>query len=257
MSPKSSFPLKPLRCYKELSARKGRDESGAFLIEGERAVRQIAQSSPESIIEILAREKVPPAFGEYQTRILTDKQFRTITNTETPQGIIAVVNLPTATYAENLPADAGGRILLLEDVQDPGNVGTLIRTAAAFGFDGIIMSQRCADPFSPKCVQASAGAVLSLWIRRSAAYLDLAQKLKGKGLALAVADVRGAGAPELLRSQDRLVIALGNEAAGPSRDLLELADYRVKIPVAGAKAESLNVAACGAILMYLGSVHKG
>ncbi len=254
MSPESNISLKPLKWYKKLDTRKDRIESGVFLVEGERAIRQIVQACPDSIIEILAMEKGAPSFGNYPLRILTEKQFGSIAHTETPQGILAAVRLPRDAYSESLPKNPGSRILLLENIQDPGNVGTLIRTAAAFDFDGVILTPKCADPFSPKCVQASAGTVLSLWIRRSGAYLELAQKLRQKGLVLAAADVHGTEAPSRLSSQSKIVIALGNEAAGPSQELLEIADYQLKIPVAQAKAESLNVAACGAICMYLSSL---
>ncbi len=248
------FPLKPLKWYRKLSTRKGRLESGAFLVEGEKAIRQITQSSPESIIEILATEADSSIFTNYHNRTLTEKQFQSVTSAETPQGLMAVVCLPVDTYSETLPDKSSGSILLLENIQDPGNIGTLIRTAAAFDFDGVILTDRCADAFSPKCVQASAGTVLSLWIRRSTAYLELAQKLKQKGLTITVADIHGSDDPSRLSSQNKLVIALGNEATGPSQALLRIADYQLKIPVAREKAESLNVAACGAICMYLSSL---
>jgi TrmH family RNA methyltransferase len=143
---------------------------------------------------------------------------------------------------------------LLEDIQDPGNVGTLIRTAAAFDYSGVILTEKCADPFSPKCLQSTAGSVLSLWIRRTAAYTDLVDKLKRRGHSLVAADLLGTEDPSMLSRLNKLVLALGNEAAGLSDALLEKSDHTIKISVAGLKAESLNVAACGAICMYLSSL---
>jgi TrmH family RNA methyltransferase len=247
-------PLKPLKWYKELADKKGRLEAGAFLVEGERAIRQIAESHPEAIAEILSVEAPPPACGKYPLRQLTESQFRAICHTKTPQGIMAVVRLPADTYSTSLPGDAGSKILLLEDIQDPGNVGTLIRTAAAFDFSGAILTEKCADPFSPKCVQAAAGAMLSLWLRRTAQYLELARTLQQDGYPLAAADLNGEAGPEVLQKQDKVLLALGNEAAGLSQKLWGMADYRLKIPTDREKAESLNVAACGAILMYLSSL---
>ena len=164
---------------------------------------------------------------------------------------MAIVRLPADIYTAALPENPGRRILLLEDIQDPGNAGTLIRTAAALDFAGVILTESSADPFSPKCVQATAGAVLSVWIRRTAQYLDLVRSLRQDGYAIIAADLKGDATPEILSRKDKLVLALGNEAAGLSPELLSLADYRVRIPVAPEKAASLNVAACGAILMYL------
>jgi TrmH family RNA methyltransferase len=248
-----SMPLKPLKWYKKLAAKKGRLEAGAFLVEGDRAIRQILATHPDEIIEILNVEEPLPVYGNYPVRVVTESQFRSICHTRTPQGTMAVVHLPADIYAGSLPRETGRKILLMEDIQDPGNVGTLIRTAAAFGFSGVILTETCADPFSPKCVQASAGAILSVWLRRTAHYLELTKVIKKNGYPLMAAELNGTDGPSVLSRQDRLLLALGNEAAGLSRALLDAADYRLKIPTIQEKAESLNVAACGAILMYLSS----
>ncbi|MFC2038905.1 TrmH family RNA methyltransferase [Chloroflexota bacterium] len=248
-----STPLKPLTWYKKLASRKERLEAGAFLVEGERAIRQLAGTSPGEIIEIVATGETPPVYSAYPSREVTKAQFNSISQTITPQGILAVVRLPANVYSPELPADTGKRILLLEDIQDPGNVGTLIRTAAAFDYSGIIMTEDCADPFSPKAVQSTAGTVMSLWIRRTDRYLDMAGALKKGGFTLVAADLDGTGNTGILQDSEKLLLALGNEAAGLSQPLLDIADCRLRIPVISEKAESLNVAACSAICMYLSS----
>jgi TrmH family RNA methyltransferase len=242
--------LKPLKWYRGLAERKGRLGAGAFIIEGDKAIRQVMAGHPDAIIEILAVDG-PPPYRDYPVRLVTASQFRYISNTQTPQGILAVARLPLDIYAARLPPNAGRKILLLEDIQDPGNTGTLIRTAAAFGFSGVILTESGADPFSPKCVQSTAGTVLSVWLRRTKDYLELVKALKNKDYTLVAADLAGNPEPEVLRSAKKLVLALGNEAAGLSKALLDIADYRLHLPTAREKAESLNVAACGAILMYL------
>ncbi len=246
-----SVPLKPLSWYKKLASRKGRLKAGAFLIEGDRAIRQVMSYHPEVIIEILTIEEPPQEYRNYPVRPVTESQFRSISQTKTPQGLMAVVRLPLETYSSDLPSGSSRKILLLEDIQDPGNVGTLIRTAAAFDYSGVILTENCADPLSPKCVQATAGTVLSLWLRRTGRYLELAAALKKKGHVLIAADLNSNAEPEVLCKQDKLLLALGNEAAGLSEPLLEIADHRLRIPTITEKAESLNVAACGAICMYL------
>ena len=247
-----SAPLKPLKWYKKLATKKGRLEVGAFLVEGDRAIRQIIDNRPDEIIEILAVEEPLPVYRNYAIRLVTESQLHSICLTRTPQGIVAVVRLPEDMNGR-LPEDAGNKILLLEDIQDPGNAGTLIRTAAAFGFSGVIMTENCADPLAPKCVQATAGTVLSVWLRRTARYLDLVKALKEKGYSLIAADLNGVAEPLVLYRQSKLLLALGNEVAGLSGALLKAADYRLRIPIVREKAESLNVAACGAICMYLSS----
>ena len=139
-------------------------------------------------------------------------------------------------------------------MQDPGNAGTLIRTAAAFDFTGVILTENCADPLAPKCVQSTAGTVLSMWLRRTPQYLELVRSLRRLGYKLVAADLKGNADPSVLK-QEKLVLALGNEAAGLSKAMLDEADYRLCIPVEQEKAQSLNVAACGAILMYLSTGH--
>jgi TrmH family RNA methyltransferase len=241
---------KPLRWYRELAERKGRLAAGAFIVEGGKAIRQVMAGHPDAIIEILVVDE-PPPYHDYPVRLVTESQFRYISSTQTPQGILAVVRLPADINSNNLPKDTGDRILLLEDIQDPGNTGTLIRTAAAFGFSGVILTENGADPFSPKVVQATAGAVLSVWLRRTNNYLEMAKALKKETYKLIAADLQGNTGPEVLYDKSKLLLALGNEAAGLSEPLLIIADYRLQIPVDKNKAESLNVAACGAILMYL------
>ncbi len=245
-----STPLKPLKWYRELASKKGRFEAGSFSIEGEKAIRQIMDVHPEAITEVLTIEELPSAYRSYPVRRLTESQFRYVSSARTPQGIMAVVRIPEGIYSAGLPPDPGSKILLLEDIQDPGNAGTLIRTAAAFDYTGVILSGKCADPLSPKCLQSTAGTVLSLWLRRTGQYLNLVQSLRRGGYKLIAAELNGKDQPHVLK-QEKLLLALGNEGAGLSGALLEEADYHLGIPTARGKAESLNVAACGAILMYL------
>ena len=234
-----------------MSSARARREQGFFIIEGNRAIDQVVAAEPASVEEILATEAASVEAVRFSraTRILTDSHFRTICASTTPQGIAAVVRIPEATYKPALPEKAGERILLLEGVQDPGNVGTLIRTAAAFDYDGVLLSEECADPFSPKALQATAGSVLAVWIRRTAGYGDLTEELKRRGFSLAAADLRGEALSGKGFSSPH-VLALGSEGGGLSGRLLALADRKIRIPMNAHKAESLNVAVSGAILMF-------
>lgn len=245
--------LKPLKWYKNCATKKGRLEAGAFLVEGDRAIKQIIAAHPDKIIEIITIEKPSPAYHTYPIRYVTDSQFRSISQTKTPQGIIAAVRLPYNTFSDNLPETIGTKVLLLEDVQDPGNIGTLIRTSAAFNFSGVILSNKCADPLSWKCIQATAGTVLSVWIRKTTHYLEFIGELKKTGYSLIAANLDGTEDPSILCCQKKLLLALGNEASGLSQSIIKESDHQVKIPIRRQNAESLNVAACGAICMYLSS----
>ncbi len=246
-----ALPLKPLAWYKKLTTKKGRLASGAFLVEGQRAIEQIHHRQPEAIQELLTTSDGPQIGWPYPCRRLNESQIRSICHTKTPQGIVAVVRLPMQTYEQQLPPSCGAKLLFLENIQDPGNVGTLIRTAAAFQFTGVILTEKCADPFAPKCVQASAGAMLSLWIRRTEQGLDLVAQLQQRGYALVAATLEGQSDPATLYGPERLILALGNEGAGLSPAVRQAAQDQFAIPIDRHGSESLNVAASGAICMYL------
>jgi TrmH family RNA methyltransferase len=245
--------LKPLAWYKNLSNGRTRRESGCFLVEGKRAVEQIRSVAPRSLEELLVTDKTPAECRNYScaVRVLTDRQFKTICSSKTPQGIAAVVRTPENSYSNELPHNPGDRLLLLEGLQDPGNVGTLIRTAAAFDFSGVVLSAECADPFSPKAIQASAGSIMSVWIRRTNRYFGVAKELKKKGYKLIAADVKGETLTPGYSLPSPCVIMLGSEGKGLSDQLLVLAGKKIRIPMNDSKTESLNVAVSGAILMYL------
>jgi TrmH family RNA methyltransferase len=186
-------------------------------------------------------------------RHLTDAQYSSVSLSQSPQGLLAVVRLPQGCYTEELPKNPGSKILLLEHIQDPGNIGTLVRSAVAFNFSGVILSSKCADPFSPKAVQSSAGSVCSIWIRRVDTYLQLATSLKTQEYAVCAADIRGE--PHIDFSiHNRHIIALGNEGAGLTEDLLSLSDVKFCIPFNASRIESLNVAVSGAIAMFCSGI---
>ncbi|MCX5996755.1 MAG: hypothetical protein NTV42_03870 [Chloroflexi bacterium] len=132
--------MQPLKWYKGLSVRELRMEAGAFLVEGARAISQLVSSHPGEVREILFTTELPTLYEKFTSRLVTEGQLRSICSSKTPQGIAAVVRMPHDIYSDSLPAATGSKILLLEDIQDPGNVGTLIRTAVAFGFSGVILT---------------------------------------------------------------------------------------------------------------------
>ena len=246
-----ALPLKPLSWYKKLATKKGRLAAGAFLVEGQRAIEQIQQCRPDAIQELLTSSSDLPTDGRYPCRRVSDQQIRSICQTRTPQGIAAIVRLPMETYEHQLPEVCGNKLLLLEDIQDPGNVGTLIRTAAAFQFTGVLLTEKCADSFAPKCIQASAGAVLSLWLRRTEQYLGVLTELQRRGYTLVAASLEGRHDPAVLTRPERLILALGNEGVGLSAAVVQAAQDQFTIPMNRHRTESLNVATSGAICMYL------
>jgi RNA methyltransferase, TrmH family len=244
--------LKPLKWYAALASVSGRRESGYFLAEGIRSIRQIYATSPQSIDELLlldTADSLPEELYNIPQRAVNSLQLKTICSSVTPQGVAAVVQLPSDIYSEHLPRETGNRIILLEDVQDPGNIGTLIRTAAAFAIDGILMSDKCADPFSPKVVQATAGSLFRPWIRRTGSYTSLLTLLKTEGYRLYCADISGEQHVDF-SGKEKTIIALGNEGKGISSGLLACADEVFSIPMEYMAVESLNVSIAGGIALF-------
>jgi TrmH family RNA methyltransferase len=230
----------------------GRRENGLFMMEGIRAIRQALAAYPEGLDELIVSETFAAetdGFSAHRQRIVTESQFSSIVNSVNPQGIAAVLRIPEGSYSAMLPQDPGRNIVLLDNVQDPGNVGTVIRTAAAFHFSGVLLSHHSADPFSPKAVQASAGALFSPWIRRNDDIESNVRQLQRRGFRLACADVNGM--PDIDFGQfDKVIVALGNEGSGLCAALLDLADVCFAIPMAGRAVESLNVAVSAAVSLF-------
>lgn len=221
-----------------------------FLVEGGRAIAQVMTFHGDRVLEIVTVSEDSPVKG-VPVRYVTPAQFRSISSMKTPQGLLAVVRMPGDTDLESLPSDPGTPLLLMEDIQDPGNVGTLIRTAVAFGFRGILMTEKCADPYGPRAVQAGAGTVLNAWIRRHEHIWEAIGRLKQNGYRLAALDPGGEEGPGALKGKGPGILALGNEAGGISGRLKNTADLRIHIPINRVAAESLNVAVSGSIAMYL------
>ena len=242
--------IHPLKWYKKLQESTARRQSGYFIAEGYNAISQIAAVAPDSIEEILASVAVPPELAHYPLRMISPGGLESILAAKTPQGVAALVKLPYEIYSNRLPSKYGSRILLLDGISDPGNVGTLIRSAAALGYDGVILSASGCDVLSPKVVAASAGSLFSLWIRRVDDVATAVQTLKRRGFYAVTTTLDGQPDTAVLKA-DKLLLVLGNEAHGISVPLRVLSDYVLRLSTDSNRSESLNVAAAGAICMYL------
>ncbi len=228
--------------------RKERAKSGLFTAEG----IKLFLEAPSELIE---RVFVTPSFEEENAGILSglpyetvaESLFNKICDTKTPQGIITLLRQPV--YERSALLSSNPFIVALEDVQDPGNVGTIMRTAEGAGASGILLSKGCADLFSPKTIRSTMGSVFRLpFIYEE----DLCSSL----LWLAENGVRSYGAhldgsisytkPDYKAAS---AIFIGNESKGLSPSLAEKCDMLVRIPMEG-RLESLNVSVAAAVLMY-------
>ena len=182
---------------------------------------------------------------ETRTVQVPDDLLRSVAPTQAPQKVLFLVPLPSISMPENLP---GKRYLVLDGLQDPGNVGTLWRTADAFGADGLILLPGCADPWSPKTVRATMGACFRLpaW---EAALEDALSVFSRSGLPLYAAALRNDTMDLRELSAARCAVAIGSEGHGVSQALLDTCDATVKIPMTD-RCESLNAAVAGAVVLW-------
>lgn len=240
------------RLVRGLARRRVREREGRFLAEGVRVVEELlaAGLAPELVIVSPGLEatergrRLAAALDGPAVRRVSDGELARLADTETPQGVLVVASAPAA----NLPeSDRGEPLLVLDGVQDPGNVGTLMRTAAAFGVSAVVALPGTADPWSPKVVRAAAGTCFRVPAVQtdSAALVAWAER---RGYTLLGADAGGTPV-EALAIPDRLALVVGNEGAGLSPAMAAGVDVRVAIPMRG--AESLNVAVAAGILLYL------
>ena len=231
---------------RSLRESKYRKQTGCHFVEGDKLVREALSSGVELETVFVREGYAGPVDFPCETVLVTDGVMDALSTAGTPQSLCAVAKTPDLA----LPDAFSGTVLLLEDVQDPGNVGTMIRTAAAFGFDGVLLLGGCADPWGPKAVRASMGAVfrLPVWEREDAE--ETLRELQEAGLPLYAAALREDAVPAGGQSfPPELVLAIGNEGHGLSRRVLDLADTVLRIPMEPG-AESLNAAAAAAVLMW-------
>jgi TrmH family RNA methyltransferase len=244
------------RLLRSLRQRKTREAEGLFLAEGVRAVEDLAASPLPVRLAVAASTLGDTPRGRALLDLLAtqhvavheadERELAALADTETPQGILAVAPIPSAGLNDLPVARDPAVIVVLDAVQDPGNFGTLARTAEALGAAGLVALPGTVDPWNPKSVRAAMGSSFRLPIV-PAAWDALAPWLGERGFATLAAAAGGEPLPDPRPARAALV--LGNEGAGVSAETRARADGVVGIPLRG-RAESLNVAAAGAILMY-------
>lgn len=235
-----------------------RPREGSFLVEGVRSVRELLEGS---LVSKTRFGVVSPRLSEtgpgraIRARLeslgvpleeITDRDLALLSDTEHPQGILLVVEEPVTPLAL-LESRGPLRLLLLDGIQDPGNAGTLIRAARAFGLDGVVALDGTVDPFNPKVVRASAGALGHVHVFRSS-WKEIRPWLEARGIPVLVADARGVDV-RTATVPPSWALAIGNEGAGPRQEVLARAGMIVAVPMEVA-VDSLNAGMAGAILLF-------
>lgn len=228
--------------WKALKDRKGRRESGCFLVEGRKMVEE-ALASAFDVETVLVQEGMELPDGlTMPVYELPAHVLAAVCDTKTPQGIAAVVRMKEQSAL-------GKHIVVLDGVQDPGNVGTIIRTADAAGLDGVLLSTQCADVFSPKVLRATMGSIFRMNLRTTDDLPGELTKLREKGYSILSSQLNGTPFYEREKVAEQFALIIGNEGNGVSEQVQQTATHRVRLPMRGG-AESLNAAIAAAIMMY-------
>jgi len=234
-----------------LSTKKGRNEYGLYLIEGLRIIQSALRAqAPINRIFVTTRFEESVNYQSMSNRLnktlkpelIDEKTMKQITQTVTPSGILAVCSLPKIT---ELPSTIASNWLYLDKIADPGNLGTLLRSAAWFGTTQVALSPHCADPFNPKVMRGGMGAHFSLQMVTNC---DLRQ-FKSSDYLIIGADHRGMSIVDFNNNAKDWVLVIGSEAHGISKENSNHIEYSLSIPANGS-GNSLNAAVAGSIMLY-------
>lgn len=252
--------IKHLAALKEKS--RNRNKEGLFWAEG---VRMFAEAPIERIKEVYysqQQEKVLPKLAECEeagipAEAVSDEVFRKISDTCTPQGILFVMEQFSYSLEELLEQAKTRRetdgqeplFLILEDIQDPGNLGTMLRTAEGAGASGVILSRGCVDIYNPKTIRSTMGSLYRVPFVYQEDLGDAIQKLKSGGITVYAAHLAGKQYFDRISYQGGSAFLVGNEGNGLKKETADQADMYLKIPMAGS-LESLNAAVSAALLLY-------
>lgn len=231
--------------WKKLQTRKERDKSGTFLIEGFHLVEE-ALKQKECVEEIILNEKteMPPSwdYGDIPFTVVTDEISKQLAETETTQGIFAVCRQPRQSI-EN-----GKTYLLIDSVQDPGNLGTMIRTADAAGIDAVIVGKGSVDTYNPKVLRSAQGSHFHLPVL-SGDLTEWIDRLNTENIPVYGTALENGSVFTEADSSNAFALLVGNEGSGVNKELLAKTTQNLYIPIYG-KSESLNVAVAAGILVY-------
>ena len=233
----SSINNPKIKEFAKLKQKKYRDKQGLFLVEGAHLVKEAYESG--FLEELLILEDKEFSL-DTKTSYITKNVLKYLSDVETPVGIIGVCKFKNTTIT-------GNKLLILDSVQDPGNLGTIIRSSAAFNIDTIIINDKCADPYSDKVIRSSQGMIFKTNIVKKDLY-DYLKEIKGK-IPIFGTKVTGGKNIKNIEKFQTFAIIMGNEGKGVDEKLLDLCDEYLYIPM-NSKCESLNVGVATSIILY-------
>lgn len=242
-----------IKHIKHLAAQKSyRQKTNSFIIEGQRLVFDAIAAKAQAQLLLISSSFDTTQLQEVLDNLkiirVPDKLFNTVSDTQTPQGILAVVMAKAYSLSDILTVQ-NPLILFCDNVTDPGNLGTIIRTADAAGANGVILSKGCVELYNPKTIRSTMASVFNIPVIYAEDSVVMLRRLKEIGISIAVGELTAELSYNKVNMKKGLAITVGNEANGVSSSVIAEADIRLKIPMPG-RAESLNVAAAASIMMY-------
>ncbi len=242
---------------RKLAEKKHRQQQGRFMVEGIKLLEMALRAGMPAREVFICREQLADTAGSLLDQLeancatlvaVTPEVIQSLAERDAAEGIVAIFDLFETALAE-LHIDKQALVLVLDRLQDPGNLGTLIRTADAVGAAAVVLVEPCVDPFDPKVVRGSMGSLFSVPLVRTGNVPGLFDWLHTQGLVAIGADAHNGIDWGTGLWAKRVALVLGNEARGLSADVSVQIDAWARLPIAG-KAESLNVAVAGGVLMY-------
>lgn len=230
---------------------KARNEEQVFIVEGLKMFSEVPKNWVEKVYiseTLYNRKKQDLKLEDFDVEILSDKVFSHVSDTQTPQGILCIVRQQKHDF-EELLSHENAHILVLDNLQDPGNMGTIVRTAEGAGVTAIFMSKDCVDIYNPKTIRSTMGSIYRVPFAYVEDTLDLLQKLKESGVKVYAAHLDGKQNYDQENYIEKTAILIGNEGKGLREEVALQADIWVKIPMCG-QVESLNAAIAAALFMY-------
>ncbi len=238
---------KKYKFIKSLQQKKTRMSEGLFVVEGKKSVTDAIDSSYEiktiAMSESFYNENSDSFKTDAEIIVIGDMIFDGLCDTKTPQGVIAVLKMRDSDFVY----DKSQLYVYCDNVSDPGNLGTIIRTADAAGFRGVLLSNDCTDPYSPKCVRSSMGSFFNIDVIENFSHKKLISLKNETALLCGALESDSINYTEVDFTEPCIII-VGNEANGVSQELLGVSKHII-IPIIGG-AESLNVSIAAAIMMY-------
>ena len=243
-----------IKHIKKLKDKKYRDINNEYLIEGIKLIKEAIQEKAKikQIVICDECEKIEAIpkdlmyeIAKHECIYVTKKLFETLTNVGEPQGILAIIGKSDSKQEINYNEDI---IVALDDIQDPGNLGTILRTVDSIGLTQIIISKGTADVFNPKVIRSSMGAIFRVKVIESEDLKQTLLEIKKHKYELLVTSLQTKKSVYDIKYKKKIIV-IGNEANGVSREIQELSDYKIKIPMLG-KTESLNASVATGIILY-------